>query len=184
MKRSSHRVMATALASLGRLDEAEEHRASNQEIALKSEDEVGLAEGQYILGLMEKARGNYLNAIGCFEESYRYHESINRRVRMNYSLKQLAECEVALYTSGISEVGSARWLELLEETSRDRSYSGYLGIALILKGELRAKQGLIKKSRECLSEAIEISKRPETKFLKDMIAALLDKPELSASFEG
>ncbi|MHA2142863.1 MAG: hypothetical protein ACXADC_14740 [Candidatus Thorarchaeota archaeon] len=184
---SAHLRTALALASLGRIEEADEHRAIGQKLALDSEDEIGLAESQYVLGMMEKVKGNFRNAIECFEEAYRVFERINRRVRMNYALRHLAECEVAMFSDGpldVTSIASTKWLDLFENSALERHYPGYLGIALVYKAELRAKQGLIEKARECLSEALEISKRPETKYLQNMIAKLLNKTELNPAFDA
>jgi tetratricopeptide (TPR) repeat protein len=180
---AAHFRMALALASMRQFDEAEEHFGIAQKMALDSASEFEYADEQYVLGIIEFNRGNIEYAIECLEEAYRLFESYKSRIHMNYALRHLAECEVALHLVGSSEVGSTKWLQLLEETSRDRGFPGYLGIALVLKTELRVKQGLIEEAKECLSAALQISRRPETRFLQNMIATLLNKTKLSPAFD-
>ncbi|MHA2356432.1 MAG: tetratricopeptide repeat protein [Candidatus Thorarchaeota archaeon] len=183
-KMDMHLRMALALASMKQFDEAEEHLNIAKKLTLDSTSEWDIAEGKYVLGIIEFNKGNMENAIDCLEEAYRLFGSYESRVHMNYILRHLAECEVAQFPLDLLEGGPAGWLQLLEETARESQYPGYLGISLVFKAELRAKQGQIEEARKCLSEAIEISKRPETGFLQNMIAALLNKPELSSTFDS
>ena len=108
------------------------------------------------------------------ERSYLVEEA-HRKERLHGKAKRLAELEAAQFPFDVaiqqSEEASPM-LKKLEMLSRERDFPGFLGIALTLLGEIELKRGDVGQARRYLNEAIEISRRPETRYLKERIAAL------------
>jgi hypothetical protein len=100
---------------------------------------------------------------------------VGQQNRVNYCLVRLAELEAGGFPLEVAMQQSEEAtpiLRRLERLSRERDFPGFLGIALTLLGEIELKRGDVEQARMFLNEAIEISRRPETQYLKERIAAL------------
>lgn len=88
---------------------------------------------------------------------------------------KLAELEAAQYPFDVTIQQSGKatpMLRKLEVLSREKGFPGFLGIALTLLGAIELKRANVEQARRYLNEAIEISRKPETRYLKMRIAAL------------
>jgi tetratricopeptide (TPR) repeat protein len=165
--------MASALAATGRLEEAETQFHRGKELILKTRHDYAFVD--YVEGLIEQANDNAADAYRCISSALDLYERVGQQNRVNYCLVRLAELEVTQFPFDIAfqrTEEATPMLRRLEILSRDRSFPGFLGIALTLLGEIELKRGDVGQARRYLNEAIEISRKPETRYLKERIAAL------------
>ena len=175
IRANSYLNMARALINLGRLEEAEYNLDIGRELAL----DIGLDRIVSLMhvatGLLERAQGDVQTAMQTFQKALEISEGKNRHFPIEGILYCLAESEIMLFThfddQTQDDVGP--WLTRLETESREKDFPGYLGLALLLKAQLRMNQGRVTDAYEILEEAIDISRNPETKFLEKKIAKLI-----------
>ena len=171
---SAHLKMANALIRLGRIDESKSHLDIARSSIMKLGKERALLELYSVEGLLERTEGNSEASMDTARKNLEISERIHLQHWINHCLLELAELEVMQFThfdNTMDNIGP--WLSLLEETSRERDFPGYLGLALILKAKLRLNQGRTSNAYRILRKAIEISKNPGTQFLKEKIASLV-----------
>lgn len=167
--------VARALVNLGRLKEAREYLEEAQERGLKIADEVFLQNGYIISGQLEMREGRHLDALYSFEKSFEICERTGRQNRLNSSLVKLTECELALFENNkdtqVDET-SGPWMDRLERETNERNIPGIQGRMLLLKAELRLKQGRKDDAALLLSEVIELAENPEMRYLREKANSL------------
>ena len=168
IRANSYLQMAWALTNLGKLDEAEYYLDIGRELAL----DVGMERVLYmvyeITALWECAKGDFQTAMDTIQTMEGYDSHVG-------SLCILAECEIALFThyEDQTQDDTGPWLTRFETLMRESDTPGYLGLALLIKAELRLNQGRVNDAYNILREAIDISQNPGTRFLKKKIAKLI-----------
>jgi tetratricopeptide (TPR) repeat protein len=167
--------VARALVNLGRLKEAREYLEEAQERGLKIADEVFLQNGYIISGQLEMTEGRHLDALYSFERSFEICERTGRQNRLNSSLVKLTECELALFENNKDtqfDETSGPWMDRLERETNERNIPGIQGRMLLLKAELRLKQGRKDDAALLLSEVIKLAENPEMRYLREKANSL------------
>ena len=175
LRANSYLNMARALIILERLDEAEYFLDIGRKLTMDVGINRALARTYVVTGLLERARGDIQTALQTIEQGLKIWKGKNRQFPNIEILYSLAETEIMLFThyddQNQDDVGP--WLTLFETEARERDCPGYIGLALLLKAQLRLNQSRVSDAYNMLDEAIDISKNPETKFLEKKIAKLI-----------
>ena len=168
-------AVARALVNLGRLKEAREYLDEAQEMGLKIADEIFLQKGYIISGQLEMAEGRHLDALHSFERAFEICERTGRQSRLNSSLLRLTECELALFENNKDtqfDETSGPWMDRLERETNEKDIPGIQGRMLLLKAELRLKQGRKDDAALLLSKVIELAENPEMSYLRERAESL------------
>lgn len=177
---------ARALIVLDRLDEAEALLEIAGRKVLQAGYESYLARYHFVSGLLDMARGEYVNAMGTLEQAYEILYPLNRLVFMNEFLIALATVEVALFKQSkrSDEVISGRWLSNLENHSRSYDLPGIAMQAALLRSEAFKSQGQLQDAYETLQRALELSDSPGVKTLRKRITDRIQEIERLIHDEG
>ena len=175
IRANSYLNMARALIILERLDEAEYFLDIGRKLTMDVGINRALARTYVVTGLLERARGDIQTALQTIEQGLKISEGKNRQFPIIEILHSLAETEIILFThyEDQNQDNVGPWLTRLEYEARERDFPGYIGLALLLKAQLRLNQGRVSDAYNILDEAIDISKNPGTKFLEKKIAKLV-----------
>jgi tetratricopeptide (TPR) repeat protein len=170
----AHIRIATALINMGKIEEGIAHLDIANKMSLTRASEKSLLEIYNAYGYLERKKGDIETSIYYFEKALEISERTSWQHKINVCLTRLAESEIMQFThfeQSRDDIGP--WLSRLETMSREKDLPGILGLALLLKAELRLNQGRVDDAYSILDEAIEISKNPGTKFLEKKIAKLV-----------
>ena len=155
---------------LGRFDEAEEQLNLAREYLYESGYGSIIAIEQMVSGLLERARGEYENALMSLEKAWETNVKEHRHNRATSCLVKLAETEVMAFeptTSNTQDESSGVWLTRLEEYGEEMDLPGVVALALFLKGELRLKQGRLVEAEELDTEVHKMSELSGLAYLRD-----------------
>jgi tetratricopeptide (TPR) repeat protein len=167
--------IARALAIQGRTEEARQYLEEGYEKSRRIALEIYLQGGYLISGEIDMAEERHLDAMHIFEKSYEIAERIGRQDRLNSSLLRATECELALFESNEdtqSAESSGLWMERLEREVAEKNIPGIRGRLLLLKSELRLKQGRRDDAETLLNEVRIMAANPRMSYLDEMVSAL------------
>ena len=170
-----HLDVAWALILLDRLGEAKEHIETASKLNLEAGLESGLAYEYMVNAQYEKALGDYDSAIHSLETALEINQRNSRFNRAVSCLMYLTEIEVACYEAypqNMHDDVSGSWMKEFETAIRERSLSGYAGVLLCLKSDLRFRQGRHSEARGFASEAMSLSQQPGYEYLHNVIRNL------------
>ena len=162
----AHYQMTMSLTGLGRLDEALEHLRIAWELTLKSGNDHLVSLYHLALGFIERVDGNLVSAMQSFENALRLDKDNPR------ALVELTRIEVDLFTSterNYTDDTSGPWMKRLDERVSTGYMPGFLGLAHLLKAELRRKQGRHEEKNELLQRVRELADDPKTGFLRNLL---------------
>ena len=168
----SHCHLAMALAGVGRIDEALEHLAVAQELSLKSGSDRMTALCLITSGFIEEAEGDLISAKKSFEDAL----AIGIPQDQIRTLVDLTRIELGLFTpteDNCADETSGPWMRRLDKEVATGERPGFIGLSLLLKAELRRKQGRHEEEDELLREVKEIAENPNVHFLQDLLLQLL-----------
>jgi len=171
----AHLDVAWALILLDRLSEAKEHIETASKLNLEAGLESGLAYEYMVNAQYERALGDYDSAIHSLENALEINQRNSRFNRAVSCLMYLAEIEVACYEAypqNMQDDVSGPWMEEFETAIRERSLSGYAGVLLCLKSDLRFRQGRHSEARGFASEAMSLSQQPGYEYLHNIVRNL------------
>jgi tetratricopeptide (TPR) repeat protein len=173
--------MARALVLLGDIEQAEMYLNQSEAESLKAGSESTVAENLVVAGYIETAKGNLANAMYHFERGLEVAEKINYQNRINSCLIGLVKSEIAMLESTDATAlleRSGPWMKLLQAETDKKDLPGIQGILILLKTELRLKQGRIDDANELLKEIRSIAKKPGLRYLNDKAHDLQKKCDL------
>ena len=168
----SHANLAWALINLGKHNEAKTELASAHELATKSGTSGQMMWVRMVEGILDKAENSFDAAIICFEEVLKYLEDTPTSCSKNICLLNLTEIEIELLSEeSLDEKleSSGPWMQNLVEHAENNDLPGIAAHALLLKAELRRKQGRIDDVRKILKEVGKTAEAPSMKHLNDML---------------
>jgi tetratricopeptide (TPR) repeat protein len=168
----AHCHLAMSLAGLGRNDEALEHLGIAQELAARTGSDRMAALCLITSGFIEKAEGNLVSAMQSFEDAL----SIGIPQDYTRTIVELARIEVELFTpteSNHADGTSGPWMERLEQEVTTGYKPGFVGLALLLKAQLRRKQGSHEEENELLSRVREMAEDPRLQFLNALLVRFI-----------
>lgn len=174
--------LSWSLINLGRLGEAKAELAAAQKAANKSGDIRQIIWVRLVEGILDKAEGSLDSASGCFSEVMNYTEENPLPVIQNICLLNLSEIEIELLTTESFDVNletSGPWMQKLMKHVEMNDFSGIAARALLLKAELRKRQGRTKDVRKILKEVIKTATNPSMRYLEDIAVAMF--PEILTS---
>ncbi|NHI90074.1 MAG: hypothetical protein EAX87_11175 [Candidatus Thorarchaeota archaeon] len=168
-----------ALIVLDRLDEAEALLEFAGRKVLQTGYESYLARYHFVSGLLDMAKGEYVNAMGTLEQAYEILYPLDRLIFMNEILIALSTSEVALFKQSKTsdEIISGRWLSNLENHSRSYNLPGIAMQAALLRSEVFKSQGQLQDAYETLQRAIGLTDSPGVKTLRKRIDARIQEIE-------
>ena len=177
---------ARALIVLDRLDEAEALLEIAGRKVLQAGYESYLARYHFVSGLLDMARGEYVNAMGTLEQAYEILYPLDRLVFMNEILIALATVELALFKQSkrSDEVISGRWLSNLENHSRSYDLPGITMQAALLRSEVFKSQGQLQDAYETLQRALKLSESPGVKTLRKKLSTKIEEIDRLMHDEG
>ena len=138
--------------------------------AVDQERRNGVSLYHRALGLIERAEGNLSSAMHSLEHA---HEI---RGDDPPTLVELVRTELELFNPterNFADDVSGPWMQRLDERVSASYMPGFLGLALLLKAELRRKQGRHEEEEELLGRVKEIAKNPGVLFLRDLLIQLV-----------
>ncbi|MFW9787953.1 MAG: hypothetical protein ACFFE1_09775 [Candidatus Thorarchaeota archaeon] len=162
--------IAWSLINLGRLDEAEEQVSLAREYLFQSGYGSIIAIEHMVSGLLERACGEYEEALISLEKAWETNLKEHRHNRANSCLIKLAETEIMAFEptpDNMQDESSGIWLTRVEEYGERMDLPGVIALALFLKSELRLKQGRFSEAQELYNEVQEMSELPGLTYLKE-----------------
>ncbi len=160
-----------ALINLGRIDEAKTELSAAQTIARRTGDSRELMWCRLVEGVLDKAESRFEGAIECFREVLKILEGIPAPVVQNICYINLTEIEIDKLADESLEKNSESsgpWMQKLVEHAEKNDLPGVAARALVLKAELRRKQGRIDEVHNILKEVQETAKAPSMKYLNEL----------------
>jgi len=171
----AHVELAWALINLGRYDMAEAELATAHAIATKSGASGQMIWVELVEGILEKAEGNFDSAIAVFKEMLEGLENNPIPVIQNICLLNLTEIETEMLTDESlkkNSDSSGHWMTKLVEHAEKNDLPGIVAHALLLKAELRRRQGRFDEVRKILREVQKTAKAPSMKYLNDLAVSM------------
>ncbi len=171
----THAQIGWALIILGRFDEAKAELAICNELASKSGVSWQMAWYNIVEGILDKAEGNFENAVTNFKEVLKYYEEDPVPLMQNICLLNLTEIEIDLVTKeSLDEKSesSGPWMKKLEEHAKKNDLPGVAAQSMILKAKLRHRQGQYDEVRRILKEVVKIAQAPSMKYLNDLVISM------------
>ena len=160
--------IARAFVLLGDIEQAETYLEKSQTESLKVGSDSAIAENHIVAGYIEKAKGNFETAMFHFERGLEIAEQITYQNRINSCLIGLVKTEIAMFEFDESNDlldTSGPWMKLMQSEINRKDLPGIQGVLLLLKTELRLKQGRIDAASNLLKDIRSIAKRPGLKYL-------------------
>jgi len=172
---TSNLCMSAALALLGNVSEARKYLDIGQNKALQAGIEIWLSDVSLCEGLIARAEGNLIEAIGYFQSVLEIVERLQRQGRINECLFLLAETEIQYQISSLQSEGilASHWVSKMEEIAQNKNLVGVLGLSLLLKARIELNLGNVEGAKMFLDQIKELSKNPGTIFLQNKIEDLL-----------
>lgn len=170
-----HAELAWALINLGRYDEAEKEIALAYELATKSGHFGQMEWVQLVEGILDKAEGDFNGAIAAFEEVLKNQKNDPVPVLQNICLLNLTEIEIEILTDESLKKNSdlsGPWMAELVEHAKKNDLLGIAARALLLKAELRRRQGRFDEMREILRQIGKTAKAPSMKYLNELAVSM------------
>jgi tetratricopeptide (TPR) repeat protein len=170
-----HAELAWALINLGRYEEANTELATAYETASKSGDSVQMMWVRLIDGIHDKAERHFDNANLIFKEILKDLENDPLPVLQNICLLNLTEIEIEMLTDVSLKKNSDEsgpWMARLVEHAEKHDLPGIAARALLLKAELRRKQGRFDEVRKLLSAVQKTSEAPSMRYLNDLAISM------------
>jgi tetratricopeptide (TPR) repeat protein len=174
-----HAELAWALVNLGRYDEAYAELATAYGIASKSGDSGQMMWVRLVDGILDKAEKHFDSANLIFKEILKDLESSPIPVFQNICLLNLTEIEIELLTDEWLKKNSdvsGPWMTRLVEHAEKNDLPGIAARALLLKAELRRRQGRLDEVRMTLKEVQKTANAPSMKYLNDLAVSMF--PEI------
>ena len=161
-------VMASAHIELGRLNKARKFLDAAKEQVMKHGQEMALGVWYFISGLLDWKEGDLESALHNLRQAYDINKRANRQIRLNWCLVHLALLELELFNptkeNNQNEV-SGPWMKRYEEIAHEDKAPGHFARLLLMKAELRMKQGRHEEANELVSSAINLTEREATAYL-------------------
>jgi tetratricopeptide (TPR) repeat protein len=167
-----------ALLNLGRYDEAKAELAAAQTIANKSGDSFQIMWVRLVEGILDKEEGRFDSAIDCFNEVLSYTAVSPIPVFQNICLLNLTAIEIRMLTDeSLAEKTeiSGPWMKRLFDHAEKDDLPGIAARALLLKAELRQRQGRTNDVKKLLREVQKTAKVPSMRYLKDIAVSMFPR---------
>jgi tetratricopeptide (TPR) repeat protein len=167
--------LARAFTILGDIEQAEKYFERSETESLKVGIDRLIAENCIVAGHIERAKGELESALFHFERGLEISEQINYQNRINSCLIGLVKTELDMLESGESNAfrdTSGPWMRLLQLETSKKNLPGIKGILLLLKTELRLKQGRVDEASSLLKDIMNIAENPGLGYLSRRTAEL------------
>lgn len=175
--------LARAFAVLGDIEQAEVYLEKSETESLKVGIDRIIAENLIVTGHIERAKGNLEDAIFHFQKGLDMSEQISYQNRINSCLIGLVKTEIEMLESDESNAlleTSGPWMRLLQSEVGRKELPGISGILLLLKVELRLKQGRMEEASSLLEDIKRFAKKPGLGYLGKKADKLQSILELKA----
>lgn len=169
-----HAELAWALINLGRYEEANTELATAYKSASKSGDSIYMMWVRMVDGILDKAEKHFDSAYSIFKEILKDLESNPIPVLQNICLLNLTEIEIQMLTDKSLKKDSdlsGLWMKKLIEHAHENDLPGIAARALLLKAELRRRQGRFDDLRMLLKQVQKTARAPSMKYLNDLLVS-------------
>jgi tetratricopeptide (TPR) repeat protein len=176
--------LARAFVLLGDIEQAEQYLERSETESLKVGIDRLIAENCIVAGHIERAKGELESALFHFERGLEISEQINHQNRINSCLIGLVRTEIDMLESRESNAfcnTSGPWMRLLQSETSKKNLPGIKGILLLLKAELRLKQGRVDEASILLKDIMSISENPGLGYLGRRVNELQSITKLKTS---
>ncbi len=175
--------LARAFALLGDIEQAEKYLEKSETESLKVGLDRNTAENYIVAGHIERAKEELESAMFHFERGLEIAEQLNHQNRINSCLIGLAKTEIDLLevdeTSALLDT-SGPWMRLLQTEVGRKELPGIHGILLLLKTELRLKQGRMDEASSLMEDIRSLAENPGLGYLGRKAEKLQSIIELEA----
>ncbi|MFX1368478.1 MAG: tetratricopeptide repeat protein [Promethearchaeota archaeon] len=175
--------LARAFALLGDIEQAEKYLEKSETESLKVGIDRNIAENYIVTGHIERAKGELESAMFHFERGLEIAEQVNHQNRINSCLIGLVKTEIDLLevdeTSALLNT-SGPWMRLLQSEVERKELPGIRGVLLLLKAELRLKQGRMEEAGSLLEDIRSLAENPGLGYLGRKAEKLQSIIELEA----
>jgi len=170
-----HAELAWALINLGRYEEANTELATAYETGSKSGDSGYMMWVRLVDGILDKAERHFDSANLTFKEMLKDLKNNPAPIFQNMCLLNLTEIEIEMLTDEALKKNSdlsGPWMAKLVEHAEKNDFPGIAARALLLKAELRRRQGQYDEVRKILKQVKKAAKTPSMKYLNDLAVSM------------
>ena len=175
-----HAELAWALINLSRYDEASAELATAYEFASKTADSGQMIWVRLVDGILDKNEKHFDSAHSIFKEILKTLENDPIPVFQNICLLNLTEIEIELLTDVFLKKNSdvsGPWMTELVKHAEKNDLPGIAARSLLLKAELRRRQGRYDEIRTLLKQVQVTAKVPSMKYLNELVISMF--PEIN-----
>jgi tetratricopeptide (TPR) repeat protein len=175
--------LAMAFVLLDDIEQAEKYLEESKTESLKVGIDRLTAENYIVMGHIERARGELESAMFHFERGLEISEEISHQNRINSCLIGLVKTEIDLLEfdeSANLRDTSGPWMRVLQSEASTKNLPGIHGFHLLLKAELRLKQGRMDDANNLLEDIRNFAVRPGLGYLGKKADKLQSIIELKA----
>ncbi|MDH4213021.1 MAG: hypothetical protein OEV85_03790 [Candidatus Thorarchaeota archaeon] len=166
----SHLLLADIYIQLEKIEEAESTLDAAKALVLKEGLEFALGRWYDVNARLERKRGDLDSALDQHQRALEIHEKGNRHLRARICLKQLTEIEVEMFnpTKKNRDMGhSGPYMKKYEQDIIGNDLPGHEAQLLLLKAELRMKQGRHQEGQQLLDSVLKSTNYPAIKSLHE-----------------
>ncbi len=164
----THMAMAVAFMALDDVDNAQKWLDSSKELVLQQGLEPALGQWHQMYGRLEQQRGDLESAMESYKRALDIHERSTRMVRFRSCLFDMARLEVDQFNptrENQLDEHAGPFMQLYEESIANKDLPGHEANVLMLKAELRMKQGRHEESERLIESVIEATDYPALEYL-------------------
>jgi len=160
--------------SQGNIREAEKAFARAKELTFSLGLETALGRLYTEEAHLLRAKGDLESAMDSVAKALDINERASRQLRVRFNIVSLVEMEIELYKptkDNRDDEYSGPWMKRLAKEVEMNDIPGFYGRFLVLKSELRMRQGRHDEAEEILDSAIEMTDNTAMRFLhRDALA--------------
>ncbi|MFW9927269.1 MAG: hypothetical protein ACFFDM_10965 [Candidatus Thorarchaeota archaeon] len=164
----AHFPMVELYMSLGKMKEAEKSLSKASELTMALGLETALGRLYRVTGKMELMRGDLESAMDYSQRALEINERASRQLRVRACLLDLAKIELEMFSptkQNRKDEHSGPWMKRLEDEVNDNDIPGVYARLLLMKAELRMKQGRHDEAEEILDSVISFTDNRVTRFV-------------------
>jgi tetratricopeptide (TPR) repeat protein len=163
----THAGMATVYMSMGDLESAEKWLDSAKELVMQGGLEYALGRWYCVSAALESKKGDLESAMESYKKGLEIHERGSRMLRARATLHTMAKLEVKMFNptkENRLDEHAGPFMKRYEEDVADKDLPGHEAQLLLLKAELRMKQGRHEESQQLMESVLEMTDYPALEY--------------------
>jgi tetratricopeptide (TPR) repeat protein len=173
-----HMNLASLYMNLDDLESAEKWMESAKERVLRQGLEYALGRWHTCSGKLEELKGDFESAMESYEKGLEIHERGTRMLRVRDALHQMAKLEVKMFNptkENRLDEHAGPYMKRYEDSVWEKDLPGHEANLLLLKAELRMKQGRHEESHELIVSVLELTDCPAMEGIHSKAAETREK---------